>query len=499
MKRTTVFIFMCFILLYSILNAIAQVKKEDISFGKTIAIFSKILDEERPIYIYLPFGYDSNLKRYPVLYLMDGSLGAFRYYAGVIQYYNRRYFPEFIVVGIPNTDRGRDLSPNKWEQVPQSGGGKNFLDFITDELIPLIDGSFRTTDYRVIAGFSAGGNFVLYTLFEKPEYFNAFIAASASNNDHQYMMKKAREFIEKKTTAEKFLFLPYFEGDFTICTESVPKIVKFLEKNKPEGFQYKVKIYKGMGHVPPQSLLDGMFTIFEDWQPVEPPVIIPACGEFLSAGSMEVEISSDEDEIRYTLDDSEPTRASPLYTEPLVIRKSTEVKAKSFRKNLAESSIAAGHFGSAGLRRSLKDFSGLKSGLRYKYFEQQWFILPDEIDVVPVETGIASKIDVSRRKRNQGFLFQFDGFIHIPKSGAYCFYLRANARHKLFIGDKMLMEFSSAGNVTETDSQIVLEAGYHRIRVLYTNCWMQGQYLELWYKGEDIEKQIVSEKMLFHD
>ena len=64
---------------------------------------------------------------------------------------------------------------------------------------------------------------MLYTLFEKPEFFNAFIAASASNNDHQYMIKKAREFIGKNTTAEKFLFLPYFEGDFTICTESVPK------------------------------------------------------------------------------------------------------------------------------------------------------------------------------------------------------------------------------------------------------------------------------------
>jgi predicted alpha/beta superfamily hydrolase len=486
-------------LLYSISNAIVQVKNEDIPFEKTIAIFSKILDEERPIYIYLPFGYDSNLKRYPVLYLTDGSLGAFRYYAGVIQYYNRTYFPKFIVVGIPNTDRGRDLSPNKWEQIPQSGGGENFLDFITDELIPLIDGSFRTTDYRLIAGFSAGGHFVLYTLFEKPEYFNAFIAASASNNDHEYMMKKAREFIVKNTTAEKYLFLPYFEGDFTICTESVPEIVKLLEKNKPEGFQYKVKIYKGMGHVPPQSLLDGLITIFEDWQPVEPPVIIPAGGEFLSGGSIEVEISSDEDEIRYTLDGSEPTRASPLYTEPLVIRKSTKVKAKSFRKNLAESSTAAGHFESAGLRRSLKDLSGLKSGLRYKYFEQQWFNLPNEIDAVPVKTGIASMIDVSRRKRNQGFLFQFDGYIHIPKSGAYCFYLRANARRKLFIGDKMLMVLSSAGNVTETDSQIILEAGYHPIRVLYTNCWMQGQYLELWYKGEDIEKQIVSEKMLFYD
>ena len=188
-----------------------------------------------------------------------------------------------------------------------------------------------------------------------------------------------------------------------------------------------------------------------------------------------------------------------MYTEPLKLTRSTEVKSKVFRKNLAESSLAVARFESTGLHHSSKGLSGLKKGLRYQYFEQQWPILPDEIDAVPVETGVASTIDVSRRKRNQGFLFQFDGYIRIPKSGAYRFFLLANANRKLFISEKMISALSTRGHITESDYQIVLEAGYHPIRVLYANCWMPGQFLELWYQGEGIEKQIVSEEMLFHN
>ena len=140
---------------------------------------------------------------------------------------------------------------------------------------------------------------------------------------------------------------------------------------------------------------------------------------------------------------------------------------------------------------------GLKNGLLYKYFEQQWFKLPNEIDAVPAKSGIASTIDVSRRNRNQGFIFQFDGYIKIPKTGAYRFYWRANALSKLIIGDNMLMESFGFSTVTK-DYEIALEAGYHPIRVLHTNCWIPGQKLELWIEGPGIEKQIVTEKMLFH-
>lgn len=498
MRKKIVLIVLFVIMTGVFSNAFGQIETDNISFGKSFKIHSKIIGEEREIYVYLPPGYDNNQKEYPVLYLTDGSIGSFLWHAGAIRYFGRRKFPQMIMVAIPNTDRGRDLSPNKWEQLPNSGGGKNFLDFITNELIPKIENNFRTTDYRIIAGFSAGGNFVLYTMFENPDSFSAYIAASPSNNDQEFIMHLTHKFLNKNKRAKKFLFLPYYEGDLTICTESIPEILELIEKKKPIGFEYKVKIYKGNDHVPPESLLDGLLAIFYDWQPVSTPVFSPTGGVFSKDSSLTIEIKGSEDEIRYTINGSEPTRKSKLYSGPIILKEPGEIKTKSFRKNLAESSTATVKYDYAEMLPSIKNLSQLKKGIRYKYFEQQWFRLPDQIDAEPVEIGISQTINLNRRKKNQGFLFQFDGLLKIPVSGTYRFYMKTNATHKLLIGGKLIIDGHSSSNITETSYQIVLKKGFHPIRVLYTNCWLQGQSLEFLYDGPGIKKQYVSERMLFH-
>ena len=69
-----------------------------------------------------------------------------------------------IVVGIPNTNRGRDLTPTEvdidfftGDSIQYvSGGGNIFLDFIEKELIPYIDETYPTTPYRTFVGHSFG-------------------------------------------------------------------------------------------------------------------------------------------------------------------------------------------------------------------------------------------------------------------------------------------------------------------------------------------------------
>ena len=61
----------------------------------------------------------------------------------------------------------------------------------------------------------------------------------------------------------------------------------------------------------------------------------------LFTGSQTVSLSANQGAaIRYTLDGSEPTAASPLYTEPLTISTTTTVKAKAFQSGWATSPIA---------------------------------------------------------------------------------------------------------------------------------------------------------------
>lgn len=64
---------------------------------------------------------------------------------------------------------------------PPSGGAETFLDFIQEDVKPLINHRFQVDQQRqAIFGHSFGGLFVLHALFTRPETFQAYIASSPS-------------------------------------------------------------------------------------------------------------------------------------------------------------------------------------------------------------------------------------------------------------------------------------------------------------------------------
>jgi len=126
---------------------------------------------------------------YPVMYLLDPEY-YFEPMVGIRQALTKgmyNYMEEMIIVGISNTDRSRDMTPTKGFVIHSgkkihetSGGAKQFLSFISDELIPFIDSNYRTNGYRIINGHSFGGLFAMYTLQERPHTFNAYLVHDPS-------------------------------------------------------------------------------------------------------------------------------------------------------------------------------------------------------------------------------------------------------------------------------------------------------------------------------
>ena len=92
----------------------------DFSIGDRITMHSEILDEERVLNVYLPYGYSpDSSKTYPVIYLLDGSAYEdFIHVAGIVQFGSYSWInmiPETIVVGIENVNRNRDSRhPKSW-------------------------------------------------------------------------------------------------------------------------------------------------------------------------------------------------------------------------------------------------------------------------------------------------------------------------------------------------------------------------------------------------
>jgi len=499
MKKSITFFFLTLFIMTASIHTIYAQEEELISIGISKKISSRFLNEERQINIGLPAGYETSKREYPLFIFCDGEEDYFKRTAGMVRHYNYFSIPEMILVGIPNTDRGRDLSPYVWEQIPRSGGGGNFLRFITEELIPFIDKNYRTTDFRIISGESAGGQFALYAFFSKPECFSACIGSGpAIGIGYDEFSAMVEKLLSKEKSFNKTLFIPYYEKDFTIATDYIPQLLDIFKKYSPEGFRYETKTYPGRNHVPRDGVKDGLLWIFAGWSEVKLPEIYPTNGTFRQGKSIAVTMRSEEEEIRYTSDGQEPTKESPLYREPLIISKSTIIKAKSFRKNLAESRIATAAYGYAKELKLEKKISSLKQGLAYKYFERNWPVLPDRLDIQPIKEGIAEKITTRLTEKYNGFLFQFDGYINITHSGDYTFYLHNDAQGKLFINDDMIIQTRNLHAPGESSFRLPLEKGFHHIKALYTNYWLQGNELKLSYEGPGIKKQEIPKDVLFY-
>lgn len=161
--------------------------------------------ENYDIYIWVPDSYTTSDSSYPVLYLTDANtyFGMLTGMAHNLQWTNE--MRETIIVGIgysldseKTVDdkwtkwlalRLRDLTPISNPQSDKemaianikSGGGADFLKFIKLDLIPFIEKKYRIkSNERTYVGFSLGGLFGLYTMFEEPHLFQNYIIGSPS-------------------------------------------------------------------------------------------------------------------------------------------------------------------------------------------------------------------------------------------------------------------------------------------------------------------------------
>src|SRR4051812_91416 len=206
----------CVLLIASIVDARAAGGAAPLVIGETFTIESKVLNETRRINVYLPPGYkDSGQARFPVLYMPDGGIAEdFLHVAGLVQVsVGNETMRPFILVGIENTERRRDMTgptDNAKDKTiaPHVGGSAAFRKFIRDELMPEVKKRYRTTDETAIVGESLAGLFVVETFFLEPDLFDTYIAIDPSLwwNDHKLIDGAATSLYARPRRA-KSLFL----------------------------------------------------------------------------------------------------------------------------------------------------------------------------------------------------------------------------------------------------------------------------------------------------
>ncbi len=150
-------------------------------------IDSEIIGRRYHLFIMLPDGYEQSLEEdYPTIYVLDGG-ALFPLLSAYYRYLNfGEEIPDAIVVGISygsdNFEDGNYRATDYTAKSPERdywGGAEKFQHFLSDELFPLIERTYRSrADRRVIFGQSIGGQFVLYTALTKPDLFWGHIASN---------------------------------------------------------------------------------------------------------------------------------------------------------------------------------------------------------------------------------------------------------------------------------------------------------------------------------
>ncbi|MBC8087669.1 MAG: alpha/beta hydrolase [Phycisphaerae bacterium] len=154
----------------------------------TFTVLSKAVGEPRRINVYTPPSYKLPAAgRFPVLYMPDGGLDEdFPHVVNTVDsLIALKKIRPVIVVGIPNTERRRDLTgPTRIASdsaiAKRVGGSAQFRTFMRDELFPAVNARYRTTEERSVVGESLAGLFVVETFLLDPTLFTHYIAVDAS-------------------------------------------------------------------------------------------------------------------------------------------------------------------------------------------------------------------------------------------------------------------------------------------------------------------------------
>jgi enterochelin esterase family protein len=133
---------------------------------------SKILGNERPIWIYTPYGFSTNKKPYGLLVLSDGGLyvHSARVATTLDNLIAAGLSPPLVAVMVDN--------PNRWRELPCN---PKYADFLAQEIVPWARANYHAADrpqQTIIGGSSLGGLSAAFTGLKHPEVFGNVLSQS---------------------------------------------------------------------------------------------------------------------------------------------------------------------------------------------------------------------------------------------------------------------------------------------------------------------------------
>ena len=243
---------------------------------------STLNDVEYELRVSLPPGYADSERRYPVVYLLDANY-SFLIARGIVNHLSTRDdLPKVITVGVGYSDgddprnyrlnRSRDYTPTFVadggygpEYQKASGGGPEFLKILQAELVPFLDGLYRSLPVdRTLVGHSFGGLFAAWTLLSEPGFFDNYVIVSPSLwYDQQATLQLERSVAERRDSLPARAYLCVGSREVNRHHDMVQDLRTFtnqLQEHSYQGLSFRAKVLADETHnsVFPGCLSNGL-------------------------------------------------------------------------------------------------------------------------------------------------------------------------------------------------------------------------------------------------
>lgn len=219
-------------------------------------LHSKILDQDRELYVHLPIGYDS-ARKYPVLFVLDGGQQDYIMTQSLDSLSRSGSVPPTIVVGIPNMlaeNRTFQLVPpfmlsDHEDASSAPGTADTFLEFMETELIPFVEQKYNVTGQRLLAGNSRGGLLVLYSLIQKPDLFaGRFCFSTPLWRQNKLLVSKVTDFINSGKEMNSYLYMSAGSEETENIRGGLEAMTQVLKDKAPSGLVWHSNMTPGADH-----------------------------------------------------------------------------------------------------------------------------------------------------------------------------------------------------------------------------------------------------------
>ncbi|OJV98533.1 MAG: hypothetical protein BGO52_12050 [Sphingobacteriales bacterium 44-61] len=183
--------------------------------------------------------------------------------------------------------------------------------------------------------------------------------------------------------------------------------------------------------------------------------------------------------IRYTTDGSSPENTSPVLTDSIAINGSMQIKLALFAPNGHRGDIYHLRFTKTTYRKAMPRPAQTVAGISCSIYIGS-YNSTGRITGRPAKKITMKEIAVPQPASDKPFGLKFEGYISVPQTGVYNFYLNCNDGGVLWIGDEKIIDNDGLHPDRERGGQLALEKGVYPIKLDFFDAG-SGYRLDLTY------------------